>query len=184
MHGPVLLPPVAQPLGLAVTQGAPHLDPPNPHNQGSGPIPDLMPVPRHIQIPVAVQTPSALTLLPLIHMCLTMMVLSSRMGWRKVIAHKATWKSDTKYSAWQDELIHQGKEDIALQDKMVHNYAEVGKYSKAPNKIFPPLTYMEACRAFKPLVTTANPLGLWQFYHVDPTTATSAPTPNHPATIH
>ena len=42
---------------------------------------------------------------------------------QKVIASKAMQKSDTKYSACQDKLICQGKEDIALRDKTVHDYA-------------------------------------------------------------
>ena len=44
----------------------------------------------------------------------------------------------------------------------------VGKPCKAPDKIGPPLAYMEECGVFKPLDTIANPLGLCQFYHTDP----------------
>ena len=80
---------------------------------------------------------------------------------------------------WQDELICQG-----LWDKTSHNYAEVGKFSKAPNHISPPISYMEVHGAFKPLATTTNPLGLCRFYCMDPASVTSAPTPNHLATIH
>ena len=68
---------------------------------------------------------------------------------QKVIACEAVWKSNTQYGTWQDELIHQGKEDIALRDKTVHSYAEVSKSSKALDKIGPPLTYMEVHRGIQ-----------------------------------
>ena len=43
-----------------------------------------------------------------------------------------------------------------------------GNLCKDPNKIGPPLAYMEERGVFKPLDTTANPLGLCWFYHTDP----------------
>ena len=43
---------------------------------------------------------------------------------------------------------------------------------------------MEEHRAFKPLDTTANPLGLCQFYHTNPETAKSVPAPKPLATTH
>ena len=91
-----------------------------------------------------------------------------------MIGHEAMQMSNTKYSAWRDELIHQEKEDIALQNKTAHYYTVLDKSSKSPDKFGPPLTYIETCGAFKSLATTANPLGLCWFYHVDPTTAMSA----------
>ena len=44
---------------------------------------------------------------------------------------------------------------------------DTGRTSKAPDKIGPPLTYMEECGVFKPLDTIANPLGLCRFYQMD-----------------
>ena len=44
----------------------------------------------------------------------------------------------------------------------------LGKPCKAPDKIGPPLAYMEEHGVFKPLDSMANPLGLCQFYHTNP----------------
>lgn len=97
---------------------------------------------------------------------------------QKATACKAMQKSDTQYGAWQDKLMHQGRDNIAPWDKMSHDYAEVRKPSKAPNSIGPPLTYMEVFRAFKPLTTTSNPLGMCQFYCADPASVSSVPLQN------
>ena len=40
-----------------MTQEAAHPNPLNPCNQGLGPVPDVVPVPRHAQTPVAMWTP-------------------------------------------------------------------------------------------------------------------------------
>ena len=60
-------------------------------------------------------------------------------------AHKATackkvCKSDVQFGAWQDEQICQGNEGIARRDKQVNDYAHIGRPSKAPDKIGPPLS--------------------------------------------
>ena len=75
-------------------------------------------------------------------------------------------KSDVRYAAWQDKQICQGNEDIAKHDKRVHDHADVGKCCKAPDKIGPPLTYMEERRVFKPLETIDNPMGLCRFHRM------------------
>ena len=61
-----------------------------------------------------------------------------------------------------------GKEGIAQCDKGVNDYANGGKPCKAPDKIGPPVAYMEGHGVFKPLDTTANPLGLCWFYYTNP----------------
>ena len=48
----------------------------------------------------------------------------------------------------------------------MHDHADVGKCCKAPDKIGPPLTYMEECRVFKPVETIDNPMGLCRFYQM------------------
>ena len=45
---------------------------------------------------------------------------------------------------------------------------DIDRPSKAPDKIGPPLTYMEERGVFKPLYTIANTLGLCRFYQTDP----------------
>ena len=67
-------------------------------------------------------------------------------------------------------------------DKMVYDYADVGKTCKTPDEIGPPLTDMEEHRAFKPLDTMASPLGPCCFYCADPETAKSVPAPKPLAT--
>ena len=69
---------------------------------------------------------------------------------QKAVAHEVTWKSYTQYGAWRDEQIHQGRDDIALRDKTAHDYAEVGKVSKASDHLGPPISYMQACKPFRP----------------------------------
>ena len=86
----------------------------------------------------------------------------------KAAVHDKACKSDVQVAAWQDEQICQGNEAIAHCDKQVHNYVDIGRPRKAPDKIGPPLTYMEEHRVFKPLDTIANPLGLCRFYRMDP----------------
>ena len=83
---------------------------------------------------------------------------------RKVAVCKKARKSDIQYAAWQDEQIRQGNDDIAKRDKRVHNHTDIGKHCKAPDKIGPPLTYMEEHGVFKPLDTIVNPMGLCRFY--------------------
>ena len=102
----------------------------------------------------------------------------------KAIACKATQKSDVQYGNWQDEQIHHGNEDIAQQDKGIYDYANIGKPCKAPDKIGPPLAYMEECGVFKPLDTMANPLGLCWFYCTDPETLESVSALKSPASIY
>ena len=58
------------------------------------------------------------------------------------------------------------------------------KPCKAPDKIGPPLAYMEECGVFKPLDTMANPLGLCQFYCTNPETLKSISPPKSLASIH
>ena len=61
----------------------------------------------------------------------------------KAIMHEAVCKSDVQYGKWQDEQIHEGKEGIAQHDKGVNDYANGGKPHKMPDKIWPPVAYME-----------------------------------------
>ena len=103
---------------------------------------------------------------------------------QKAVVCEVAQKTNTQYSVWWDELIRQGRDDISLHDKTAHNYTKMGKVSKAPNHLGPPISYMEACGAFKPLAMMANPLlGLCWFYHADPASVISAPAPNPLATI-
>ena len=46
----------------------------------------------------------------------------------------------------------------------MYDHADIGKCCKAPDKIGPPLTYMEECGVFKPVETIDNPMGLCRFY--------------------
>ena len=46
----------------------------------------------------------------------------------------------------------------------MHDHADVGKLCKPPDKIGPPLTYMEEHGVFKPLDTIDNPMGFCRFY--------------------
>ena len=85
---------------------------------------------------------------------------------RKAAAREKACKSDVWYAAWRDEQIHQGNDDIAKHDKRVHDHADIGKCCKAPDKIGPPLTYMEECGVFKPVETIDNPMGLCRFYRM------------------
>ena len=101
----------------------------------------------------------------------------------KAIACEATWKSDVQYGNWRDEQIHQGNKGISQWDKVTYDYANVGKPCKAPDKIGPPLAYMEGHGMFKPLDTKVNPLGLCRFYHTNPETAKSISALKHPASI-
>ena len=87
---------------------------------------------------------------------------------RKAAVRETACKSDVQYGAWQDEQIHQGNEGIVQRNKQVNDYADSGRPSKAPDKIGPPLSYMEENRVFKSLDTIANPLGLCRFYQTDP----------------
>ena len=82
---------------------------------------------------------------------------------RKAAVCEKAHKSDVQYAAWWDEQIHQGNEDIAKCNKRVHDHADVGKCCKAPDKIGPPLTYMEEHRVFKSLETIDNPWGSADF---------------------
>ena len=86
----------------------------------------------------------------------------------KAAAHETACKSDIQYGIWQDEQIYQGNEGITQCDKQVNDYTNGGRPSKAPDKIGPPLSYMEECGVFKPLDTIVNPLGLCSFYWTDP----------------
>ena len=78
----------------------------------------------------------------------------------KAIAHEAVHKSDGQYGNWRDEQIHLGKEGITQCNKGVNDYADCGKPCKAPDKISPPVAYMEECGVFKTLDAIVNPLGL------------------------
>ena len=84
----------------------------------------------------------------------------------KAAVCKKVHKSNVLYTAWWDEQIHQGNDDIAKHNKRVHDHADVGKCCKAPDKIGPPLTYMEERGVFKPLDTIDNPMGLCRFYQM------------------
>ena len=46
------------------------------------------------------------------------------------------------------------------------DHIDIGKHCKAPDKIGPPLTYMEECRVFKPAEAINNPMGLCRFYRM------------------
>ena len=61
-----------------------------------------------------------------------------------------------------------GKEGIAKRNKGDNDYANGGKPCKAPDKIGPPVPYMEEHGVFKPLDTIANPMGLCHFYRTEP----------------
>ena len=86
----------------------------------------------------------------------------------EAIAHKAACKSDIQYGNWRVEQICQGKEGITQHDKGVNDYSDGEKHCKAPDKIGPPVPYMEECRVFRPLDTKVNPLGLFWFYCTNP----------------
>ena len=60
----------------------------------------------------------------------------------------------------------------------------LGNLARSPDKIGPPLAYMEECRVFKPLDTMANPLGLCWFYRADPETAKSISALKHLVNVH
>ena len=66
----------------------------------------------------------------------------------KAAAREKARKSVVRYASWRDKQIHQGNDDIAKRDKRVHDHANVGKCCKAPDKIGPPLAYMEQRRDF------------------------------------
>ena len=83
---------------------------------------------------------------------------------RKAAVHEKVCKSDVLYTAWQEEQIYQGNDDIAKCDKRVHDHKDTGRCCKAPDKIGPPLTYMEEHGVFKPLDTIDNLMGLCRFY--------------------
>ena len=71
-------------------------------------------------------------------------------------------QSDVLYTAWQDERICQGSDDIAKRDKRVCDHADIGKCCKAPDEIGPPLTYMEECRDFQACGGHKQPYGALQ----------------------
>ena len=75
---------------------------------------------------------------------------------RKAIVHEAVHKSNIQYGNWQDEQIHQGKEGIAQCNKGVNNYTDGRKPCKAPEKISPPISYMEERGVFRPLDTIGS----------------------------
>ena len=97
---------------------------------------------------------------------------------RKAVALEKARKSNVQFTACQDEHIHQGNEAIAQCDKQVHDHTDIGRPSKAPDKIGPPLTYMEECGVFKPLDTIAKPLGIYRFYRTDPQKSNVITGPN------
>ena len=77
-----------------------------------------------------------------------------------------SWRGKTK-------LISDGttglQEWLQERDNAVNDYADGGKRKpKNPDTFGPPVTYMEECGVFKPLPSTTNPLGLCQFYPMDP----------------
>ena len=57
---------------------------------------------------------------------------------------------------------------MAKHDKKVCDHANIGKHCKAPDKIGPPLSYMEERRVFKPAEAINNPMGLCRFYRMSP----------------
>ena len=48
------------------------------------------------------------------------------------------------------------------------NHPQFGKCCEAPDHVGPPISYMEECRVFKPVMTTNNLMGLCQFYRMSP----------------
>ena len=102
----------------------------------------------------------------------------------KATAHETACKSDIQYGTWQDEQICQGNEGIAQCDKQVNDYANGGRPSKAPDKIGPPLSYMEEHGVFKPLDTIVNPLGLCRFYQTNPQKSNVITGPKSAASAH
>ena len=86
----------------------------------------------------------------------------------KAAVRKTVCKSNVQYGTWWDEQIHQGNEGISQHNKQVNDYADSGQPRKVPDKIGPPLSYMEERGVFKPLDSIANPKGLCQFYRTDP----------------
>ena len=101
----------------------------------------------------------------------------------KALVREAVCKSDVQYGNWRDEQICQGNEGIAQWDKGINDYADIGKPCKAPDKIGPPLAYMEKSGVFKPLDSMANLLGLCQFYHTNPDVLKSIPAPKSSASV-
>ena len=81
----------------------------------------------------------------------------------KAIAHEAAHKSDViQYSNWWDKQICQGKEGIAqctIRGLMIMLMVE--NLARLQTKSVLLKAYMEECGVFKPLDTTANPLGLY-----------------------
>ena len=102
----------------------------------------------------------------------------------KAVAHETACNSNIQYGIWWDEQIRQRNEGIAQRDKQVNDYANAGRPSKAPDKIGPPLSYMEDCRVFKPLDTMANPLGLCRFYQTNPQKSNIVTGPKSAASAH
>ena len=102
----------------------------------------------------------------------------------KATAHEAARKSDVQYGNWQDEQIRQGKEGITQCNKGVNDYANGEKPCKDPDKISPPVPYMEECGVFKPLDTIANPLGLCWFYLTKPLYSNIITSPKSAASAH
>ena len=87
---------------------------------------------------------------------------------RKSTVHESACKSNVQYGNWWNEQVCQGNEGIAKCDKQVNDYMDGCRPSKAPDKIGPPLFYMEEHWVFIPLDSIANPLGLCRFYQTDP----------------
>ena len=102
----------------------------------------------------------------------------------KATVHKAACKSNIQYGNWWDEQIHQAKEGIAQCDKGVKDYANGGKPWKAPDKIGPPVPYMEEHGVFKPLDTIVNPLGLCHFCCTEPPYSNIITGPKSAASAH
>ena len=105
---------------------------------------------------------------------------------RKCEAHELACKNDTDFMAWKDKLISDGttglQEWLQERDNAVNDYADGGKRKpKNPDTFGPPVTYMEECGVFKPLPSTTNPLGLCQFYPMDPMIVPTLPALKLPA---
>ena len=75
---------------------------------------------------------------------------------------------DTLYATWRDNQIRQGNNKIKQCDLMVCDHPHLGNRCEAPDQVRPPISYMEELGVFKMPVSTNNPMGLCQFYHMSP----------------
>ena len=89
-------------------------------------------------------------------------------GIHTAAAREKAHLGDVLYATWHDNQIHKGNNKIKQCDSRVCDHPQFGKHCDAPDHVGPPISYMEERRVFKPAMTTNNPMGLCQFYHMSP----------------